>query len=360
MKAAVLRGVGKPLSIEDIAISKPAAHEVLIRTKATGVCHSDLHFYDGSYPTAMPVILGHESAGVVEAVGAEVRTVRPGDHVITCLSAFCGHCEHCVTGHMSLCVNPETQRGKEAEPRLGTPEKPIGQFLNLSGFAEQMLVHEHACVAIDRDMPFDRAAIIGCAVLTGYGAVVHTSAVRAGDMVAVIGCGGVGLSAIASAALSGASRVIAIDRFAGKESLARHFGATDFVDASAGNLAEAVLELTGGGVHHAIEAVGTPVCAQDAFMMLRRGGAATLVGLIPVGQHISLHGVEFLAEKKIQGSFMGSNHFPIDIPRLIGFYMTGRLDLDSMISRRVGLGEIEGAFEEMKTGSIARSVIEFH
>ena len=359
MKAAILRSVGSPLSIEDVAISKPGPREVLIRTAATGVCHSDLHFYEGSYPTRLPTILGHESAGVVEAVGSEVRSVQPGDHVVTCLSAFCGHCDHCVSGHISRCVSPETQRAKTDEPRLGDSAAPMTQFLHLSAFAEQMLIHENACVRIRPDMPLDRAALLGCAVITGYGAITYTAQVRPGESVAVIGCGGIGLCAINAAALAGAGRVIAIDRIAEKEDLARRFGATDFIDASDGQAVARIIEMTRGGVDHAIEAIGLAKTAQDAFTMLRRGGTATIVGMIPVGQKVSLNGYEFLAEKSLKGSNMGSNRFPVDIPRLVDFYMAGRLRLDELISRRIGLHQIEEAFAEMKGGNIARSVITF-
>ncbi|MEA3540955.1 MAG: Zn-dependent alcohol dehydrogenase [Pseudomonadota bacterium] len=359
MKAAILRSVGSPLSIEDVAISKPGPREVLIRTAATGVCHSDLHFYEGSYPTRLPTILGHESAGVVEAVGSEVRSVQPGDHVVTCLSAFCGHCDHCVSGHISRCVSPETQRAKTDEPRLGDSAAPMTQFLHLSAFAEQMLIHENACVRIRPDMPLDRAALLGCAVITGYGAITYTAQVRPGETVAVIGCGGIGLCAINAAALAGAGRIIAIDRIAEKEDLARRFGATDFIDASDGQAVARIIEMTRGGVDHAIEAIGLAKTAEDAFTMLRRGGTATIVGMIPVGQKVSLNGYEFLAEKSLKGSNMGSNRFPVDIPRLVDFYMAGRLRLDELISRRIGLHQIEEAFAEMKGGNIARSVITF-
>lgn len=359
MKAAILRSVGSPLSIEDVAISKPGPREVLIRTAATGVCHSDLHFYEGSYPTRLPTILGHESAGVVEAVGSEVRSVQPGDHVVTCLSAFCGHCDHCVSGHISRCVSPETQRGKTDEPRLGDSTAPMTQFLHLSAFAEQMLIHENACVKIRPDMPLDRAALLGCAVITGYGAITYTAQVRPGETVAVIGCGGIGLCAINAAALAGAGRIIAIDRIAEKEDLARRFGATDFIDASDGQAVARIIEMTRGGVDHAIEAIGLAKTAEDAFIMLKRGGTATIVGMIPVGQKVSLNGYEFLAEKSLRGSNMGSNRFPVDIPRLVDFYMAGRLRLDELISRRIGLHQIEEAFAEMKGGNIARSVITF-
>jgi len=202
MKAAVLREVGKPLAIEDVKINKPKAHEVLIRTAAAGVCHSDLHFIEGLYRYPMPVVLGHESAGVVEQVGSEVRSVKPGDHVITCLSAFCGRCEHCLTGHMSRCQSPETRRQAGEEQRLEKDGTPVFQFLNLSSFAEQMLIHENACVKIRDDMPLDRAALIGCGVTTGTGAVFNTSNVRPGESVAVIGCGGIGLACINGAAIA--------------------------------------------------------------------------------------------------------------------------------------------------------------
>ncbi|MBA4793997.1 MAG: Zn-dependent alcohol dehydrogenase [Phenylobacterium sp.] len=359
MKAAVLREVGKPLQIEDVQINKPGPHEVLIRTMAAGVCHSDLHFVEGSYPHPLPAVLGHESAGIVEAVGSEVRTVKPGDHVITCLSAYCGHCEHCLTGHMSLCVSPDTKRSKDEEPRLMQGGNPLPQFLNLSSFAEQMLIHEHACVAIRKDMPFDRAALIGCSVTTGVGAVIHTSNVRPGETVAVIGCGGVGLSAINGAAIAGAGRIIAIDMVKGKENLAKAFGATDFICAADTDAVKTVIEMTKGGVHHAFEAIGLAKTAEQAFNMLRRGGTANIIGMIPVGQTINLMGAAFLGEKRIQGSMMGSNRFPVDMPRLVDFYMAGKLKLDDLVSRRLKLEQVNEAFDEMKRGEIARSVIVF-
>jgi S-(hydroxymethyl)glutathione dehydrogenase/alcohol dehydrogenase len=359
MRAAVLREVGKPLAIEDVAIGNPGPHEVLIRTAATGVCHSDLHYLEGSYPTAMPTVLGHESAGVVEVVGSEVRTVKVGDHVVTCLSAYCGHCDHCLTGHLSLCIEPELQRGGDTSPRLGSSAAPMAQFLNLSAFAERMLIHEHACVSIRKDMPLDRAALIGCAVLTGYGAIARTAGLRPGETVAVVGCGGIGLSAINAAVIAGAGRIVAVDRVAEKEELARKFGATDFVNASAGDPAKQVRELTGGGVHHAIEAVGLSVTTEQAFAMLRRGGVATVVGMIPVTDQVSIPGWQLLGEKSLRGSLMGSNVFPVDVPRLVDFYLAGKLHLDELVSRRIKLDEVNDAFAEMKQGKVARSVVIF-
>lgn len=359
MKAAVLREVNKPLSIENISHGKPGPREVLVRTVAAGVCHSDLHFQNGSYPYPLPAVLGHESAGVVEAVGSDVRYVKKGDHVITCLSAFCGHCEQCLTGHMSLCQEPELQRAPDQEPRLGNRTSPIFQFLNLSSFAEYMLVHEHAIAKIRPDMPLDRAALIGCGVTTGVGAVIHTAKVEPGATVAVIGCGGVGLSAINGAAIAGASRVIAVDMVPAKLDLARKFGATDTVNAKDVDAIEAVREMTGGGVHYSFEAIGLKKTAEQAFKMLRRGGTATVIGMIPVGTMVELHGPEFLQERKIQGSNMGSNRFRVDMPRFVEFYLQGRLHLDDLISRRIKLEDVNEGLDALHTGEVARSVIMF-
>jgi S-(hydroxymethyl)glutathione dehydrogenase/alcohol dehydrogenase len=250
MKAAVLRAVNQPLTIEDVQVDNPRSREVLIRTSAVGVCHSDLHYIEGKYTAPFPSILGHESAGIVEKVGSDVTYVKPGDHVITCLSVFCGHCEYCTTGRPFSCENPETERAEDQEPRITQNGSEVTQFFSLSSFAEQMLVHEHALVKIREDMPLDRAALIGCGVTTGFGAVINTAKIEVGATVAVIGCGGVGLSAVNGAAIAGAGRIIAVDIKGSKLNLARHFGATDVVDASAGDPVEQVKELTGGGVEY--------------------------------------------------------------------------------------------------------------
>jgi S-(hydroxymethyl)glutathione dehydrogenase/alcohol dehydrogenase len=359
MKAAIFREIGQPLEIEQISISKPGPREVLIRTSAAGVCHSDLHFIEGLYPSQRPMVLGHESAGIVEQVGRDVTYVKPGDHVITCLSAFCGHCDQCITGHMSLCSSGEVRRGAEEEPRLSQSSTVVNQFANLSSFAEQMLIHEHALVKIREDMPLDRAALIGCAVTTGVGSVFHTAKVEPGSTVAVIGCGGVGLSCINGAALAGASRIIAIDMVDSKLEMAKDFGATDVINAKNGDCVAQVQELTKGGVHYSFEAIGLKQTAEDSFNMLRAGGAATIIGMIPVGVKIELMGAAFLQERKIQGSFMGSNRFRVDMPRFIDFYLQGKLHLDQMISKRIKLEQINEAFADMKGGALARSVIVF-
>ena len=359
MKAAILREVGKPLSIENIQISKPGPHEVLIRTVAAGVCHSDVHFADGSYPYPLPAVLGHESAGIVEQVGSEVRTVKVGDAVVTCLSAFCGHCEFCVTGRMALCLGAETRRGKGEAARITRDGQPIGQMLNLSAFSEMMLVHEHACVAIDPEMPLDRAAVIGCAVTTGAGTIFNACKVTPGETVAVIGCGGVGLATINAAKIAGAGRIIAADPMPEKRALAMKLGATDTIDALADDAAAQIVEMTGGGVHHAIEAVGRPASAALAVGSLRRGGTATILGMMPLNEKVGLSAMDLLSGKKLQGALMGMNHFPVDLPRLVAFYMRGLLDLDSIIAERIPLSAINAGFDKMKKGDVARSVIVF-
>ncbi len=358
-RAAVFRQVNTPMEIEEIDIAKPGPREVLVRTKAAGVCHSDLHFYNGTYPSRPPMVLGHESAGIVEQVGSDVTYVSPGDHVITCLSVFCGHCEYCLTGHMSLCQSPETRRGPEQEPRLSQSGNHLTQFADLGSFSELMLVHEHSIAKIREDMPLDRAALIGCGVTTGIGAVIHTAGVEPGSTVAVIGCGGVGLSCVNGAAIAGAGRIIAIDRIASKLELAKTFGATDVVNASDSDPVQAVRDLTGGGVHYSFEAIGLRIAAEQAFRMLRAGGTATVIGMIPPGEMVSLHGPDFLQEKALQGSMMGSNRFRVDMPRFVDFYMQGSLHLDDLVSRRINIEDVSEALDALETGEEARSVIVF-
>jgi S-(hydroxymethyl)glutathione dehydrogenase / alcohol dehydrogenase len=360
MQAAILIEPGKPMVIENVVISKPTAHEVLIRTAACGLCHSDLHFIDGTYPHALPAIPGHEAAGIVEAVGSEVRSVKVGDAVVTCLSAFCGTCEFCVTGRLSLCLGAATRRAKGEPARITRPDgSNVAQMLNLSAFAEQMLIHENSCVRINPEMPLDRAAILGCAVTTGASTIFNACKVTPGETVAVIGCGGVGLATINAAKIAGAGRIIACDPIQEKRDLAIKLGATDVVDALADDAAEQIIELTKGGVDHAIEAVGRPASGDLAVKMLRRGGTATILGMMPLGHKVGLSAMDLLASKKLQGAFMGGNRFPVDIPRLVDFYMRGMLDLDSIVAETISFSQINQGFEKMRKGDAARSVIVF-
>src|SRR5438046_1356600 len=289
MKAAVLHAPHQRLTIEDVSLTKPKGREVLLRTAYAGLCHSDLHFIEGLYPHPTPCVLGHESAGVVEAVGDGVTYVKPGDHVITCLSVFCGTCSQCVTGHSNLCENTDVKMLPGVSRRMTWKGGELmNQFLNLSSFGEQMLVHENSMVKIDDDIPLDRGALVGCGVMTGVGAVFNAAKVEPGATVAAIGSGGGGPSAVNGAALAGAERIIAIDRVSSKLDLARELGATDTINASNLDPVEAVRELTKGGVHYSFEALGTKDTAEQSFRMLRAGGTATIIGMVPVACHTAL------------------------------------------------------------------------
>jgi S-(hydroxymethyl)glutathione dehydrogenase / alcohol dehydrogenase len=358
MKGAVFHGPRQPLTVETVDIDRPLEDEVLVRVVASGVCHSDAHYVDGHYELAAPAILGHEGAGVVEAVGARVDEFRPGDHVIACPSAFCGRCDYCLTGHTHLCPN-RPARSAGAPPRLRYQDQPVTQFLNLATYAEQILVHRNGLVKVRDDMPLDAAALIGCGVTTGVGAALNTARVEPGSTVAVFGCGGVGLSAIQGARIAGARMILAVDVHAHKLTTACELGATHTVDARTADPVEQIVALTDGGVDYAFEAIGLKSAAEQSFACLRPGGTATVIGMIPEGQKVELDGSSFLTEKKIQGSMMGSNRFKVDMPKYVEFYMQGRLRLDEMITRRLKLEDVNEAFRAMKAGEVSRSVIVF-
>jgi S-(hydroxymethyl)glutathione dehydrogenase/alcohol dehydrogenase len=361
MKAAVLHAPNQPLTIEEVSLARPGPREVLLRTAFAGLCHSDLHFIEGLYPIPTPVVLGHESSAIVEAVGDGVGYVKPGDHVITCLSVFCGTCPQCLTGHPNLCENTEVKMPPGVARRLTwRGGQHMNQAFNLSSFAEQMLVHENAVVKIDPDIPLDRAALVGCGVMTGVGAVFNAARVEPGASVAVIGCGGVGLAAVNGAALAGAERIIAIDVVPAKLELARTLGATDTINAGNADPVQMVKEMTGGGVHYSFEALGTKRTAEQAFEMLRPGGTATIIGMVPFGLKIELHGFDFLRDRKIQGTSMGGNRFRVDMPRLLSLWRQGRLKLDHLISGRLRLEQINDGFAALKSAAPVRQLIDFN
>ena len=360
MKAAVLREVNVPLEVEEVQVDAPGPREVLVRTGASGVCHSDLHYVEGNYTIQMPAILGHEAAGTIEAVGDQVTYLKPGDTVITCLSVFCGHCEFCLRGQPVLCTRTDVVRGPDQPPRLRQNAQALTQMAQLGSYAEQMLVHENACVKVRDDVPIDRLALIGCGATTGLGAVLNTAQVEPGSTVAVVGCGGVGLNCIQGAALAGALRIIAIDTVETKLTMAREFGATDVIDASGGEVVQKIRDLTDDGVDYSFEAIGLKETAEQCYEMLRPGGTATIIGMIPEGVKMEIDAGGFLRrERKLQGSSMGSNRFRTDMPRYVDFYLQGRLKLDELVSQHMKLEQINEAFADMKGGNVARSVILF-
>ncbi len=358
MKAAIFREPHAPLTIEEIDISSPMEHEVVVKTVASGVCHSDLHFVDGLYPMRPPSVLGHEAAGIVEEVGSQVSYVKPGDHVILCLSVFCGQCSQCLSGHPNICSN-RPGRARTDPPRLSQKGEVVHQFASVSSYAERMITHENGVVKIDDDFPFDRAALIGCGVTTGVGAALNTAKVEPGSTVAVFGAGGVGLSVIQGARIAGAAMIIAVDLNEFKMAAAMELGATHVVDASSGDPVEAVRDLTGGGADYAFEAIGLKKAAEQAYECIRPGGTACIVGMIPAGEKLEIEGSSFLTEKKLIGCSMGSNRFRIGMPRYIELNRQGRLKLDEMITRRLRLEDVNEAFRSMKAGEVSRSVLMF-
>jgi len=362
MQAAVFRKAGEPLTIEAVDVDKPWGREVLVRTAATGVCHSDLHVVDGlgRFPLDRPIVLGHEGAGVVEAVGVDVTTVKPGDHVVACLSGFCGACAQCLSGHPNLCVGGLVTRPESGAPRLSQRGEMVRQFIGISSYAERMLLHENSVVKIDPDLPLDRAALVGCGVLTGVGAALRTSGLEAGQTVAVFGCGGVGLSIIQGARIGGARQIIGVDVFESKLEMAKGVGATHVVNGTQDDAVKTVRALTGGaGVDHAFEAVGTTKLVRQAIESLAIRGTATIVGVLPPDAMIEFPWMAIRPECKVQTSRMGSNRFRTDIPLYLEFYRQGRLKLDEMVSRRGRLDDINEAFRAMKAGEVARSVLTF-
>jgi S-(hydroxymethyl)glutathione dehydrogenase/alcohol dehydrogenase len=362
MRAAVFRKPHDPLTIEAVDIDQPRGREVLVRTAASGVCHSDLHLVDGDgrFPIGEPYILGHEGSGVVEAVGEQVTYVKPGDHVVACLSGFCGVCEQCLSGHPNLCTAGVHLRPAQEPPRLTLNGGRAVQGFGIASYAERMLLHENSLVRIDENIPLDRAALVGCGVLTGVGAALRTAAIRPGQTVAVFGCGGVGLSIIQGARIASARQIIGVDRFASKLDMARQLGATHTVDTSSDDPVRAIRELTrGAGVDHAFEAVGVSVLVRQAIESLAIRGTATIVGVLPPDATIEFPWMAIRPECRVQTSRMGSNQFRSDIPLYLEFYRQGRLQLDEMITRRRPLEEINDAFRAMKAGEVARTVLTF-
>jgi S-(hydroxymethyl)glutathione dehydrogenase / alcohol dehydrogenase len=362
IKAAVFRKVHAPLTIESVEIDKPWGREVLVRTAATGVCHSDLHIVDGlgRYALDRPFVLGHEGAGVVEAAGPEVTTVRPGDHVVACLSGFCGTCPQCLSGHPNLCASGVVTRPDSGAPRLSQRGEPFRQFAGVASYAERMLLHENSVVKIDPSLPLDRAALVGCGVLTGVGAALRTSGMEAGQTVAVFGCGGVGLSIVQGARIGGARQIIGVDMFDGKLEMAKRLGATHVVNSAQDDPVKAIRVLTSGrGVDHAFEAVGNTTLVRQAIESLAIRGTATIVGVLPPDAMIEFPWMAIRPECKVQTSRMGSNRFRTDIPVYLEFYRQGRLLLDEMVSRRGRLDDINEAFRAMKAGEVARTVLTF-
>lgn len=361
MKAAVLREAGRPLVIEELDVQKPARREAGVELVASGVCHTDLHFALGHFPLPMPIVLGHEGAGIVREVGPGVSRVAPGDHVVMAAMPSCGSCKRCLAGEPYLCqaafAAMETGTLLSGETRLSSGGERVYHLFGQSSFAEYAVVHESTAIKVSKDAPLDVAALLACGVTTGIGAVIHTAQVRPGDTVAVFGCGGVGLSAVLGAALVGAAKIIAIDVLPRKLEVALTLGATAVIHAPRENPVEAVLELTNGGADHAFECVGDVDVMAQAYQVVRPGGKAVICGAAPAGSMLTIDPDALLQGKAIVGSAAGSTHFGRDVPRLLDLFQKGRLPIDKLISHTFRLEEINLALSSLQAGDADRCMI---
>lgn len=364
-RAAVLTGLDQPLVIrDDVEVDDPQAGELRVRVAACGVCRSDLSMQDGTMPIPTPAVLGHEASGVVEQVGPGVTAIRPGDHVVVSWVPQCGECFFCRRGQPQLCQTSDVvllAGGQlDGTPRLRLDGAPLFQMCATGTFSEVTVIPVTSAVKVPDDLPFDVAALLGCAVLTGVGAALNTATIAPGDAVAVIGCGGVGLNVIQGARIAGATTIVAVDVSPAKLAAAQVFGATALVDATRVDPVNAVRDLTAQrGADVAFEALGMAATIHQTVDMTRRGGHAVLVGIPPLDVMLSVPAMLglVLQERTVKGCWYGSSDIRRDIPRLVELYRNGALLLDELVSRRIDLSEVNDAFAAMKAGEVARSVI---
>lgn len=362
MKAAVLYDYNAPMVIEEVQLDEPGTGEVLVKMTASGVCRSDLHVLKGEWQSPLPTILGHEAAGRVESVGPGVTRVAPGDPVVLSFKPHCGYCEYCMSGRPHLCTGLGGPAGTlpGGHIRLSKDGNPIYHFARTASFAEYAVIHESSAVRIGPETSLELAALVGCSVTTGVGAVLNTAEVRPGSTVAVIGCGGVGLNVIQGSRFAGASRIIAVDISQEKLEFAERFGATDTIDAREEDTVPTIRKLTGGGVDYAFEVLGSGETVRTAFEAVRTGGTAIAVGMAAVGEYARIDAYLLAAqEKTLKGCFYGSARTHIDMPRYIALAEAGKLDLDSLVTRRYPLAEINEAYAALDRGDVGRGLIVF-
>ncbi len=362
MKAAVFYGANQPLSIEEVEIAPPKRGEVLVKIAASGLCHTDLHLMEGQFPWPAPAVLGHEAAGIVERVGEGVDSVQPGDHVVLSSTPACGVCRYCAADKPYLCAaaaGSQLMRDGTSRLTLKKDGSALYHFLGVSTFAEYSIVSDISLVKVRRDAPIEKLSTVGCAVVTGVGAVINTARVTTGKSVAVFGCGGVGLNVVQGARLVGAWPIIAVDSRDDKLALAEQFGATHLVNVTKEHPVLKVHEITGGGADFAFEVVGDVEVLGQAFDSLDRGGTAVMVGLPPLGAEYRVNTLNLFNDKKLHGCAYGSVNIRRDIPMLVNLYMAKRLKLDELVTRTFPLEAINEAFELVKRGEVARAVVTF-
>ena len=358
MKAPVVNALGHGFNLEDIEIAAPMGCEVLIDVQASGLCHTDLLFATHDI-VPMPAVLGHEVSGIVAEIGAEVNQFRVGDHVVGSLAQSCGWCARCETGRSFQCQHPEaTLRRPTDAPRLSRHGVGLFQGLGLGGFAERVLVHENQLALLPKDMPFAQAALLGCGVVTGAGAVLNTADVRAGDTVVIFGAGGVGLNAVSGARIAGASRIVVIDIQPKRLQAAQRFGATDVIDSTKAEPVEAVRALLPGGADHIFDFVGLKAVAEQGLAMLGVGGGLYLIGVSKPETGLDVNILDAIGgQKRVQGVSFGSTNFKRDIPMYADFYLQSRLNLDDLVSKRIALRDVNDGYAALKDGSINRVVV---
>ena len=355
----------KQLTIDTVELAAPKAGEILVKMRSAGVCHSDLHTYMGELRTQPPLVLGHEGAGVVEAIGAGVTKVKPGDHVLVNWLPGCDACPSCLRGQPNLCerLPSTTFQGAllDGTSRLSTVDGlSLKQYLSASTMAEYVVISEPSAIPVPKDVPFEIAAIIGCAVITGIGAVINTGQAPAGSSAAVIGCGGIGLSMIQGCKLSGCHPIIAVDVLDSKLEFARQMGATDTINAREVDAVKALQEATHNGPDYIFDSVGGPATIAQALKAVRPGGTAVIVGLHAALDDVPIPAASLvLQNKRLLGSFVGSVRPKLDLPMLVELYRAGRLQLDELISKRYPLEELPQAFTDMEAGNVARGVLVF-
>ncbi|MBC9955003.1 zinc-binding dehydrogenase [Leucobacter sp. cx-42] len=359
MKASVVRELGKGFELADVDIASPVGREVLIEVKASGLCHSDELAANHDLGYAPPMVLGHEVAGVVTEIGPDVTQFKVGDHVVGCLVQFCGVCVRCREGKTSLCLNPDATTRREGEaPRLTENGKPVAQGMALGGFAQQALIHENQLADVPKEMPWAQAALLGCGVVTGAGAVLNTANVQPSDAVVVIGLGGVGLNAINGAITAGAATIIAIDIADDKLERAKAFGAAHVINSKTQDPVAEVLAITGIGADAVFDFVGVGPVTEQGFKMVAPGGGLYLIGVLDPTATLNISSMEMLmTRRRVQGVYMGNTNAKRDIPLYAKLYLEGRFELDSLVSKEISLGEINEGYASLKDPTIARVVI---
>lgn len=360
MNASVVREFGGGFHVEQVRLAAPLGREVLVKVEAAGLCHSDEVAAQSNQGFPVPLVLGHEVAGVVVEIGDAVSDIAVGDHVVGCLIQYCGACARCLSGKVYQCRHPEvtTQRDAPIARIMDAGGAPLTQAMGLGGFAEYVLVHENQLATVPAAIPFPQAALLGCGVITGAGAVLNSADVRAGETVVIVGAGGVGMNAVSGAVVAGAAVIVAVDIADDKLATARRFGATHTIDSTTTDAVAAVHDITGGGADHVFDFVGVPAVTESALRMAGKGGGVYLIGALDPASAVSVGSIDMLlSQRRIHGVFLGSSTPKRDIPMFAELYLQGRFELDELVSKEIALADIDAGYRALQDPSVNRVVI---